>query len=352
MIDTPESLSEFLPSIRSSAWVAMDTEADSLHAYPEKVCLIQICVEGGDRLVDPLARGMRLDPLFEVLRDREIIMHGADYDLRLLWKHHRHAPGGVFDTMLAARLIGQDRFGLGDLLTRFLGITLQKSSQKADWARRPLTPRMEDYARNDVRHLKPLADLLSAELQKLGRLEWHRESCARLLSICAQDVPPDADGEWRVKGSHYLRPPALAVLREIWYWREREAIGGNRPPFFILSPEQMVAMAVSAVDGSGMEKLVPVRFSPRRREDLLTAVHRGLAVPPPGQPPVRRQQHHRPTESEMRRFRDLEMRRNRNAEKLKLDPALIASRPILGRLARNWDEASAELMEWQRHLLK
>src|SRR6185369_12414340 len=109
-VDTEEKLQDFLPTLRAAKWVALDTEADSLHAYPEKVCLIQVSTVSGDRLVDPLA-GLDLAPILEALSGHELIMHGADYDLRLLRRHHRFVPKAVFDTMLAARLLGVQKFG-------------------------------------------------------------------------------------------------------------------------------------------------------------------------------------------------------------------------------------------------
>ena len=180
MIDTERKIEAFLPVLRAATWVAVDTEADSLHAYPEKVCLIQISTVSGDRLIDPLA-GLNLDPLLEALSGHELIMHGADYDLRLLRKHHEFVPSAIFDTMLAARLLGLRQFGLGHLVEKYLGIKLEKGAQKANWAMRPLTERMERYARNDTHYLKPVADQLKAELQTKDRLAWQQESCAQLI---------------------------------------------------------------------------------------------------------------------------------------------------------------------------
>src|SRR5580658_800414 len=187
VIDSDVKLTEFLPKVRAAEWVAVDTEADSLHAYPEKLCLIQISTVAGDRLVDPLS-GINIDPLLEALDAHVLIMHGADYDLRLLRKHHEFTPSAIFDTMLAARLLGERQFGLSHLAEKYLGVMLDKGSQKADWARRPLTEKMETYARNDTHHLKPLADRLKAELTAKNRLAWHQESCSRLIAECAQGV--------------------------------------------------------------------------------------------------------------------------------------------------------------------
>src|ERR1043166_8261400 len=119
-------------------WIALDTEADSLHAYPEKLCLLQISHEKGDELIDPLAR-MNLARLWPALAPHQLILHGADYDLRLLRKTHQFVPQSIFDNMIASRLLGDREFGLTNLVSKYLGITLEKGSQKADWARRPLT---------------------------------------------------------------------------------------------------------------------------------------------------------------------------------------------------------------------
>ena len=129
MIDTERKLEGFLPVLRAATWVAVDTEADSLHAYPEKVCLIQISTVSGDELIDPLAR-VNLDPLLEALSGHELIMHGADYDLRLLRKHHEFVPSAIFDTMLAARLLGLRQFGLSNLVEKYLTVKLRRDRRK------------------------------------------------------------------------------------------------------------------------------------------------------------------------------------------------------------------------------
>ena len=351
MIDTQEKLSAYLPVLRAAEWLAIDTEADSLHAYPEKVCLIQISTTAGDRLIDPLA-AMDLAPFLAALAGRELIFHAADYDLRLLKKHHDFVPTEIFDTMLAARLLGEKQFGLGALVEKFLGIKLDKGPQKADWAQRPLTPRMEDYARNDTRHLKTLEEKLRAELTAKGRLPWHRESCARL--IAESSVPPviDPDDIWRIKGSTFLERPALAVLRELWHWREAEAIAASRPPFFVLSHETMIAIAVAVSEHQPFEQMIPPRMHPRRRETLHAAIRAAQGVPPEQFPQKIRHVSQRPTEAEFKRFRELEKIRDRHAHGLQIDPTLIAPKSVLGDLARDWEQYAPSLMQWQRELLK
>ena len=351
MIDTDETLAAFLPAIQSADWLALDTEADSLHAYPEKICLIQISTAAGDRLIDPLA-GINLDPLLDALDAHELIMHGADYDLRLLRKHHEFVPSAIFDTMLAARLSGERQFGLSSLAENFLGVKLDKGSQKADWARRPLTERMEKYARDDTHYLKPLADKLKLELQRKGRLAWHQESCARLIAESSKPSVANPDLVWRIKGSHALNRRALAVLRGLWQWRENEAIAANRPPFFVLNHEKLINIAAPAAAHKPVDHLLPPRMSPRRRAGVSQAIKTALALPADRHPEILRHKFYRPTEAEIRRYRDLEKRRDHHAHELGIDPTLIASRATLSELARDWDKHAPELMNWQRELLQ
>lgn len=350
MVDTEQKLADFLATLRSATWVAVDTEADSLHAYPEKVCLIQISTAHGDRLVDPLA-GLNLAELLETLTGHELIMHGADYDLRLLEHHHKFIPSAIFDTMLAGRLVGDLQFGLSHLVEKYLGVKLEKGQQKANWALRPLTERMEHYARNDTHYLKPLSDRLRAELQAKGRLGWHQESCARLIADCTRERPENLDSVWRVKGSHLLGRPALAVLRELWRWREEEAVRANRPPFFVMSHQSLVDIAAATATGRAYQPYLPKHMSERRRGGLMKAIAHGLACKPHEYPEIPRSTSRRPSLAERQRFAELEKRRNTRAAELAIDPTLVASRSTLFDLARDWEQTSADLMKWQRAIL-
>jgi ribonuclease D len=350
VVDNEQKLQDFLPTLRSASWVAVDTEADSLHAYPEKVCLIQISTIAGDRLIDPLAE-MVLDPVLEALSGHELIMHGADYDLRLLRKHHEFVPSAIFDTMLAARLLGLRQFSLCHLVETYLGVKLEKGPQKANWAMRPLTERMERYARNDTRYLKPLSDQLKCDLEVKGRLEWHRESCARLIADSAQSRAVDADAVWRLRGSHLLGRRALAILRELWQWRETEAIASNRPPFFILSHDLLVTIAGAAANERPVDPLLPRHLSERRRSDLGKAIATGLDIAPEEQPRILRPVGRKPTEVQHKRFLELQKQRDLHAAELGIDPTLIASRGTLSDLAHSWEAHAGDLMNWQRQLL-
>ncbi len=169
LISTSSELAEWLPNLSGTVRVALDTEADSLHVYREKLCLIQVSVPGDiHALVDPLG-DFSLAPFYEALAGKVIVLHGADYDLRLLRRAGGFVAESVFDTMLAARLIGRREFSYAALVQAEFGVALTKGSQKANWARRPLTAAMAAYAQNDTRYLLALAERLDQRLRELGR---------------------------------------------------------------------------------------------------------------------------------------------------------------------------------------
>jgi len=351
LIDAAVDLARLAERVHGSDWVAVDTEADSLYSYPERLCLLQISVPGEDALVDTLA-GLDLAALRAALSVHTIILHGGDYDLRLLYRSLDLVPRGVFDTMLAARLLGFREFGLEKLLAQLLGVTLEKGPQRADWSRRPLTPRMIEYARNDARHLKALADRLAQDLETRGRADWHREMCQRLVRECTREPEIDGDRVWRLSGAHRLGRRGLAVLRELWHWRDREARRLRRPPYFVLPHETLVAIAEAAVaSAAGPEGVLPRRMSPGRRAAVLAAVTAALALPEPRWPHLPKAVGLRLTTAQRRAQVRLQERRDQAAQQLQIDPSLIASRALLVRLAGGLMDPESELMAWQRGLL-
>jgi ribonuclease D len=350
VIDRSAALDALLPALRQASWIALDTEADSLHSYPEKLCLLQISLPGCDELVDPLA-GLDLEPLFAELGRHELILHGADYDLRLLHRGHGFVPQAVFDTMLAARLLGHAQLGLDALAFGLLGVQMEKGSQKANWARRPLTERLRAYALNDTRHLKPIADRLRADLLRMGRLSWHRESCARLLEDSTRPRSVDLSEAWRIKGSSRLEPRAMAVLRQLWLWREEEALRLGRPPYFVLPHESLVALAASSIHSGAGEPSSSCRVPPRWRRAIDRTIQAGLAIPEPDWPVIERRIGPRLSRSQKRRYDELRQRRDEQAVRLGLDPSVIASRAAMVALAAGSDWHPSGLMRWQRELL-
>jgi ribonuclease D len=349
LLSRESQILELVETLRRSPWVALDTEADSLHSYPEKLCLLQLSHAGGDVLVDPLGSAP-LAPLLAHLAERELVLHGASFDLRLLRRTTGFVAKEIFDTELAARLVGRARVGLADLVSEILGVTLDKASQRANWSQRPLTPRMMEYALGDTRLLNPLREFLDAELARLGRKAWHRESCARLI---AHSVPeaPDPERIWRTKGSADLAPRALAALRELWHWREEQALARNRPPYFVLSHEVLVELARRA--GSGAPFEWPSAIAPEQRSALEEAMQRARALPEDALPRPDRPRRPPPLSEEVqRRFETIRQRRDRRAADLGIDPTLISARADLVALAEGWDQALGNMMAWQAELLR
>ena len=199
-ISTQTQLTELIGILAGPVRVAIDTEADSLHCYREKLCLLQLSIPGSDFVIDPLAL-CDLSSLTEILKEKEIVLHGADFDLRLLRRGIGLIPARVFDTVIAARLLGQRQFSLAALVHRYFNVELPKGSQKANWARRPLPKRMLAYAVNDTHFLLELARRMEDELIAIGRIDWFRQSCQRAIEQAAMDRTREPDEVWRISGS-------------------------------------------------------------------------------------------------------------------------------------------------------
>ena len=348
VIDTPSALAGLVTRIAATDRVGVDTEADSLHCYREKVCLVQVGLADVDELVDPLA-DLDLRPLLDVLSRIEIVMHGADFDLRMLYRLGLGPPSAVFDTMIAARLTGAARYSYAALVAEHFNVTLSKGLQTANWALRPLTPRLAGYARNDTRYLLPLAERLGRRLDELGRRAWLTQACRRVVDAARVVRPRDPETEWRVRGSRALRPRAVAVLRALWHWREREAEAADQPPFRILTNANLVDAAGRIVRGETVSPRALhggrlARF--RRAAD--GALRLGEAEWPARRPPTVRPH---VTTAQERRLAALRRRRDRTAKELALDADLIAPRAALERIAVEGDDAFAALLPWQRALL-
>jgi ribonuclease D len=348
LVDTADALHAVVPLLAPHARIPIDTEADSLHCYFEKLCLIQISVPGRDILIDPLA-GVSLDPLFQALAGKELIIHGADYDLRLLRRVGFEVTAPVFDTMIAARLCGIAEFSLAALIKRYFDVQLVKGSQKANWARRPLSPQMADYAVKDTHYLLEIASILENELNKLGRIDWFHQSCAKAVAASAITKERDPDEVWRIVGSKDLRGRASAILRGLWHWRESEAQAIDRPTFHILHSEQLVEAA------SRLDRDQEIDFSQlhgARRRRFFEAAEKAKALPESEWPKIVRKPRPRPTREEEERFRVLKTKRDTVAAALNLDPSLIAPKSMLESLAANAEEAAARMLPWQRATLE
>jgi len=347
VIASVSQLAELLPQIESVDRVAVDTEADSLHCYREKLCLLQVSLPGRDYIVDPLA-DVDFAPLGTALERKEIVLHGADFDLRLLRRGLNFTAQRIFDTVLAARLLGIREFSLAALVKRYFGVELGKGSQKANWARRPLSARMLEYAMNDTHYLLALVERLESQLKQFDRIDWLRQSCQRAVEQAAVERARDKDELWRIRGSGLLRGRAAAVLRALWQWREKEAETADRPPFHILQNHELLNAAANFAS----EKLPDYRhFSSRRRQAFREAAQNALQLSQEEWPVSLRRFGTRPSTGMIARTEELRRRRDRGARELDLEPAFIASRSTLEAIAADETCATTLLVPWQRELI-
>jgi len=356
-VDDSRELSGLLESVGSGP-LAVDSEADSFHRYRERVCLLQLSFGASNLLVDPLA-GTDLSLLGPLFHDRGLrkILHGADYDIRLLHRDCGLTIEGLFDTMVAARLVGERSFGLSDLLARYLGVQLDKRFQRADWAVRPLSEEMTRYAVLDTCHLIELSAILEAKLDELGRSEWAAEEFQRLEQVRWEGGRQNEEPWLRVKGIRELDPRSLAVLRELAQIRDEAARQLDRPLFRVVRDEALVGLASCATSGG---RLSDVRGVPRawlrgvQREALESAFERGRQRAERDAPvlPTRPRGPRRSREHEAR-LRRVRRERDRIAEQLDLEPSMLASRAVLERVLSCLDEGDsleqvADLRRWQR----
>ena len=236
------AMDKLIQRIGAAERVALDIEADSLHNYFEKVCLIQLSLGGEHYLVDPLC-DLELTGFSEALAEKPLILHGGDYDLRMMRAAMGFRPRrGVFDTMIAAQLLGIEQIGLAALMKGYFDVTIEKAGQKSDWSRRPLSANQLRYAVNDTRFLERLADRMHGELDERKRVDWHRESCRAMVESTWRDDARDPANAWRIKGAGRLTRRQLAYLRELWRWRDQHARSADLPAFKILGNQEILGL--------------------------------------------------------------------------------------------------------------
>jgi ribonuclease D len=355
-------LQRVLEDVAKYQRVAFDTEAASFHRYVDRVYLIQLSTDHSTTLVDPLAIE-DLSPIGTILEDRaiEIVFHDADYDLRVLDRDYGFRATNIFDTRVAAQLVGEPAVGLNSLLEKHFDVRLDKRFQRADWSARPLTAGMIAYAADDTRYLLRLRDLLDEQLRRMDRRHWLAEECGRLEHVrWSAGRPDDDEGFMRLKGARALNPRSRAVLQRLHAWRDTLAADLDRAPFRILSNQALVAIAKSrpgnlaslgAVDGVGRATLQ------RHSEKILAAIAEGLGVPHDQLPVVQRTRRPPPDPAYDARLERLKEARNAAAQRVGLAPGLLCPNGTLQTIARLAPTAPADLGEvpelraWQRETL-
>lgn len=354
-VNQPDQLAPLCRALDRVEEVAIDTEADNLFRYRTAICLLQVRAGEEIYLVDLLAN-LPLADVWTRIAAKHLLMHGSDYDLRLLHELCGFRPRSLFDTMFAAQHLAIPRFGLGALLEQHFGVKLNKGHQKANWSQRPLDRDMLDYAALDVHHLPALRDRLMAELQRLGRVAWVEQRCRWQIEVAREGFAGSDDNAWRIGGAEKLSGPGLTVLHAVWHWREAWAERLNTPPFKITGNELLLRLAHAASEGLPAAGILRVHLG--RRHDrlfptLADAVRRGLATDP-ATLPRRERRREAPSASpeEIARQERLRQVRDRLARDLALDPTLLATRSQLAAVARDPAAIGEVLLPWQAELLQ
>ena len=342
-----------IQEIMSSSVIALDTESNSFHRYPEQLCLIQAASKQKIYIIDTISL-QDLNPLKKALENNSIkkILHSADYDIRSLDRHYGIRIRNLYDASIASRFAGIVQFGLSYIIKDLLGVTIHKSKrlQKADWGQRPLSSEAIEYAANDVRYLFALQNILDMKLQTLGRTTWVAEECARLEEVRYSSPNPDT-AYLSIKGTHKLDGCGLAILRSLYLFREKEARRWRRPPTLLIPDVVLSSLAnnptmplaeVPSLGQIGLE-----RFG----RGLRKALHNGFIAPPINRPPVISTD--RLNNKQIKRLGLLKIWRTSQGETLSLDPSLLWPKASLERLAKAPDTLEIELKSkdirhWQR----
>ncbi len=346
-IDNPGAIGDLADRCRNAGVFAMDTEADSLHSYFHKVCLVQISVAGEHAVIDPLAiEAEALSPLWEVCGDSEIavLMHGADYDIRVLDRDYEAEIHGLQDTQIMAMLLGEKKTGLASLLESNFDIALDKRHQRADWGRRPLTESMVTYAAADTAHLAALVGLLRDRLEALGRWQWAREDFTRLEGVRHKSVEREPRAFERIKGVNALRGSARDRAFTLVEWREARAQARDLPPFKILGNQPLLQMAQIIPEGPKAMGKVP-GIGPRFVGRYGKAVAELLSEPqeaPEWQRPPRRPPGDPATKKRMAK---LVKARDAIAEGLEIDGAVLCPRATMEAVAELGERADVRALE-------
>ncbi|MHB8781164.1 MAG: ribonuclease D [Candidatus Geothermincolia bacterium] len=354
-------LGELEESLAAAPRLAVDLEADSFHHYGDRLCLLQISTGKRIFLVDVLELGEASLMVAPFLADasKEKVFHDADYDGRMLLRSLGVRPSNVFDTMIAARILGKPNVGLASLLDEYFGVKLEKQYQRADWSHRPLGPEMIDYAALDTAYLLQLRDRLERELKQQKRLEWAREEF-ELLMESLEPIPERAPSFRRVKGAGHLTQRELAVLQALLEWRETLARRKDVPPFKVIGNERLLKLAQDkprnsrAIDSN--QSLTP-KQQRLYGKGIVEAVQHGMQLPEEDLPTWPATVRQRPDHKAERLIVRLKSWRDQKAADLEMDPGVLLPNALLGHLARSRPatrealEESGFLKKWQRELL-
>ena len=355
LISNSEGLKAAAARLEGEALLACDLEADSMHHYREKVCLVQISSPDATFVIDPLACPdiSILKPIFGNPAICKIF-HGADYDVRSIHRDFGIEINNLFDTMIACQFLGETEFGLAAVLRKRFGVELDKRFQQADWSRRPISAEMLDYAVKDTTLLIPLYRQLESELCSKGRLEWVKEECELLSRVRAMDRRDDMLF-LRFKGASKMSAPTLAVLENLLRFREREAERRDVPPFKVLGNETLRTLAerkpATMAEMDCVAGLSP-KLVQRYGGALLQAVAEGVSVTADMQPQFPHTQRRKRSPSVEAKLKNLKSWREAKSENTGMAPGLIANNALLECLAernavKGQQPVLTDLKQWQ-----
>lgn len=348
-IDDQKRANELLTSLlnaEKSRAHYFDLEADNYHHYNEILCTVQVCAHGDFFLLD--AMNLDMSEIFcEVLTKRNIWLHGCDYDLYLLRRHLKIVPQHLYDTQVAARLCGFTKFGYAPLVEQICGVKLPKDSQRADWTKRPLPQKMIAYAKNDVRYLPQLSDVLVDRLAKLKRLDWFEESCAAIVK--GSEVNGEEPQRWRINGTGNFKPDSLRYLKSLYFWRDKQAQAIDKPPFKVINNQLLLSWVKDLSEGG--EVTLPKSFKGQRRETLFSAIKEAQELPEEEWPERAPRNHGPRVKIDEEALNVLISKRDAVARQLNIESSYIASRKSLEAIVKDEKEA-VNLLNWQRELLQ
>ncbi len=354
-----ESLVRLAAELERETAIGVDLEADSMHSYREKVCLLQFSTPSRTVLVDPLAIG-DLAPLQPVMADPAVrkIFHAADYDIRCLFRDYRIEVRGLFDTMVSAQFLGEKKVGLADMLDSYFVVKLDKKYQRADWSARPLSKAMVRYAAEDTRHLHRLMELLEKRLADAGRRSWVAEEFQLLEQVRHNDV--NGPLFLRIKGAWKLDRPQLAVLEALLQWRDSEAERRDCPLFKVIGNKILLELArATPCTRKELQEVqgMPSALTDRYGNKLLRVIEAARATPIenlPIYPPLKRPAEDPAADA---RLRVLKRWRAHKAAQLSLDAGIVINSALLEAIARKPPAALSSLTDfsamknWQRREL-
>lgn len=345
-VDTPDKLAIASHQLLREPSISVDTESNSLYVFRERVCLIQFSIPSADYLIDPFALE-DLSPLAEIFETERIekIFHAAEYDIICLKRDYGFAFHQLFDTMIAAKILGIREVGLNSLLQTEFNIAVNKRYQKADWGKRPLPPEYQQYARNDTHHLKALRNVLMARITEKGLDMLAREEFERVSRSVGTPAAPLEEQIWHLNGIRGLTPRQTAILFELLRWRENKARDLNRPAFKVMNNDDILKIAVHCPDSPAalMDLLhLSERTVQRYGAELLEAVETGQQRPPM-YPPL----NGKCDQALRNRIDRLKEFRKKAAKELQVESDIVLPRELLYQLAEDppagWKEFEARM---------